>query len=75
MGRRLKTRIHELRKDHNMQQAELADLVGVRRETIGKLENGKYNPSLRLAMDIAHVFNTTVEDVFRFEETDDEEDS
>lgn len=74
MGRRLKTRIHELRKDHNMQQAELADLVGVRRETIGKLENGKYNPSLRLAMDIAHVFNTTVEDVFRFEETDDEED-
>lgn len=74
MGRRLKTRIHELRKDHNMQQAELADLVGVRRETIGKLENGKYNPSLRLAMDIAHVFDTTVEDVFRFEETDDDED-
>ncbi len=51
-----------------MQQAELAALVGVRRETIGNLENGKYNPSLKLAMDIAKVFNTTVEDVFRFEE-------
>lgn len=41
----LKTRIHELRKEHNMQQAELAKLVDVRRETIGNLENGKYNPS------------------------------
>ena len=64
----LKTRMHELRKEHHMQQAELAALVGVRRETIGNLENGKYNPSLKLAMDIANVFNTTVEDVFRFEE-------
>ncbi len=64
----LKTRMHELRKEHHMQQAELAALVGVRRETIGNLENGKYNPSLKLAMDIAKVFNTTVEDVFRFEE-------
>lgn len=64
----LKTRMHELRKEHRMQQAELAALVGVRRETIGNLENGKYNPSLKLAMDIAKVFNTTVEDVFRFEE-------
>ncbi len=60
--------MHELRKEHHMQQAELAALVGVRRETIGNLENGKYNPSLKLAMDIAKVFNTTVEDVFRFEE-------
>ena len=50
-----------------MQQAELAKLVGVRRETIGNLENGKYNPSLKLAMDIAKVFNTTVEDIFSFE--------
>ena len=39
-----------------------------RRETIGKLENGKYNPSLKLAMDIANVFGTTVEHVFHFEE-------
>lgn len=51
-----------------MQQAELAKLVGVRRETIGNLENGKYNPSLKLAMDIAKVFNKTVEEIFTFEE-------
>jgi putative transcriptional regulator len=38
--------------------------VNVRRETIGHLENGKYNPSLKLALDIAHVFQTTVEDLF-----------
>ena len=66
----LKTRIHELRKEHNMQQAELAKLVDVRRETIGNLENGKYNPSLKLAMDIAKIFDATVEDIFTFEEDD-----
>ena len=60
----LKTRIHELRKERKMQQSDLAELVGVRRETIGNLENGKYNPSLKLAMDIAKVFETTVEDLF-----------
>lgn len=49
-----------------MQQSELAELVGVRRETIGNLENGKYNPSLKLAMDIAKVFECSVEDVFVF---------
>ena len=66
----LKTRLHELRKEHNMQQAELAKLVGVRRETIGNLENGRYNPSLKLAMDIAKVFDTTVEDIFTHEDDD-----
>lgn len=71
----LKTRIHEFRKDMNIQQAELAEMVGVRRETIGKLENGKYNPSLKLAMDIADVFHKSVEEVFRFEKiTNDDED-
>lgn len=65
---RLITKIHELRRERNMQQAELAELVGVRRETIGNLENGKYNPSLKLAMDIAKVFEKTVEDIFTFEE-------
>ncbi len=65
-----------MNKQHmNLQQAELAELVGVRRETIGKLENGKYNPSLKLAMDIAKVFGKTVEEVFTFEEdNEDEED-
>lgn len=62
----LKTRMHEYRKDMNLQQAELAEMVGVRRETIGKLENGKYNPSLKLAMDIAKIFGKSVEDVFYF---------
>ena len=69
---KLKTRIHELRKERNMQQAELAELVGVRRETIGKLENGKYNPSLKLALDIAKVFGKTVEEVFIFEDDTEE---
>ena len=68
----LKTRIHELRMEHNLQQAELAELVGVRRETISALERGKYNPSLRLAMNIADVFQLTVEDIFKFMDDDDE---
>ncbi len=63
---RLKTRIHELRKENNIQQAELAEKVGVRRETIGNLENGRYNPSLKLAMDIAKYFGKTVEEVFEY---------
>jgi putative transcriptional regulator len=62
----LKTKIREYRAKHNMKQEELASLVGVRRETIGNLENGKYNPSLKLAMDIAKVFNITVEELFEF---------
>ena len=68
----LKTRIHELRMEHNLQQVELAELVGVRRETISALERGKYNPSLRLAMNIADVFQLTVEDIFKFIDDDDE---
>ena len=56
----LKTRLREYRARTGMKQEELAARVGVRRETIGHLENGKYNPSLKLAMDIARVFHTTV---------------
>ncbi len=67
----LKTRIHEYRKEMHLQQSELAEMVGVRRETIGKLENGKYNPSLKLAMDIAKVFGKSVEEVFEFPEEED----
>ena len=70
---RLVTRIHELRKVKGMQQAELAALVGVRRETIGHLENGRYNPSLKLAMDIAKVFSLPVEEIFRFEEEEEQD--
>lgn len=63
---KLKTKIKEYRAKHNIKQDELANLVDVRRETIGKLENGKYNPSLKLAMDIAKVFHITVEELFEF---------
>ena len=64
----LRTKIRELRLRDRLSQEELAQRVGVRRETIGHLENGHYNPSLKLAMDIAKVFHTTVEELFRFEE-------
>lgn len=49
-----------------MSQAELALIVGVRRETIIRLERGQYNPSLKLAVDIAKVFNSTVEELFQY---------
>ena len=64
----MKTRLKEYRARHSMRQDELAQMVGVRRETIGNLENGRYNPSLRLAMDIARVFDTTVEELFSFDD-------
>ena len=64
----LETRIKELRAARGMDQARLAQLVGVRRETIGRLEKGLYNPSLKLAVDIAQVFGLTVEEVFTFRE-------
>ena len=70
----LKTKIHQYRKEMNLQQEKLAEMVGVRRETIGKLENGKYNPSLKLAMDIAKVFGKPVEDIFEFFDDEDDED-
>ena len=64
----LKTKLKEYRARYDMKQGELADRVGVRRETIIRLEKGLYNPSLKLAMDIAAVFGTTVEELFSFEE-------
>lgn len=60
------TKIKEYRENDNMKQSELADMVGARRETIVHLENGRYNPSLKLAMDIAKIFNVTVEELFSF---------
>lgn len=64
----LKTKLKEYRAKYDMKQGELAEKVGVRRETIIRLEKGQYNPSLKLAMDIAKLFGTTVEDMFWFEE-------
>lgn len=65
---KLITKIRDYREDRGMKQSELAELVGVRRETIVHLENGRYNPSLKLAIDIAKVFHTTVEELFEFED-------
>lgn len=62
------TKIKEYRERAGYKQSELAELVGARRETIVHLENGRYNPSLKLAMDIAKVFHVTVEDLFEFTE-------
>ena len=64
----LSTKLKEYREAKGLKQADLAELVGVRRETIVNLEKGKYNPSLKLAMDIAKVFHTTVEELFFFDD-------
>ncbi|SNQ61321.1 helix-turn-helix transcriptional regulator [Candidatus Methanoperedens nitratireducens] len=64
----MRTRIKELRARYDLTQEELARMVGVRRETIVFLEKGKYNPSLKLAYDIAKVLNSKIEEVFIFED-------
>ena len=64
----IKNRIKEYRARFDMKQEELASKVGVRRETIGNPEKGKYNPSLVLAWNIAKVFGVTIEEVFTVEE-------
>jgi putative transcriptional regulator len=61
-------RIKELRAKADISQQELALHVGVRRETIVFLEKGKYNPSLRLAHDVAHYFGLPIEEVFVFDD-------
>ena len=63
----IQNRIKEYQARHNMTHGELADLVGVRRETIGNLEKGRYNPSLVLAWRIAAVFQVTSEEIFTVE--------
>lgn len=63
----IKNRIKEYRAKSNMKQEELAKLVGVRRETIGNLEKGKYNPSLVLAWNIAKIFGVPIEEIFTVE--------
>lgn len=62
----LKTTIREYRAKHQLSQQDLAELVGVRRETIGHLERGSYNPSLKLAWDIAKVFEVSIEEIFKY---------
>jgi putative transcriptional regulator len=60
-------RIKEYRARHNLTQDQLAQKVNVRRETIVFLEKNKYNPSLKLAHDLAQVFSVSIEDLFLFE--------
>jgi len=64
----MKNRIKELRGKHNFTQEKLAQEVGVRRETIIFLEQGKYNPSLRLAHNIAKILKTSVDELFIFDD-------
>ena len=66
----MRNRMKELRARDDITQAELANLVGVRRETIVFLEKGKYNPSLSLAYAVAQVLKLTIEEVFIFEPSD-----
>mgnify|MGYP002513288933 FL=1 len=64
----IKNRIKEYRAKYDMKQEDLAKLVGVRRETIGNLEKGKYNPSLVLEWNIAKVFGVSIEEIFTIED-------
>lgn len=63
----IQNRIKEYRAKHDMKQEDLAERVDVRRETIGNLEKGKYNPSLVLAWNIAKVFGASIEEIFTVE--------
>lgn len=69
----MKNRIRELRELKNLKQDELASKVNVSRQTIISLEKGKYNPSILLAHDIAKVFKLAIEEVFIFEEEQNEQ--
>ena len=62
---KIKTNLKEVMEAYGMTQQDLADQVGIRRETIVHLENNRYNPSLEMALKIAQVFNKQVEELFR----------
>lgn len=64
----MKNRLEELRKQRNIRQEQLAEELGVSRQTIGSLENGRYNPSIILAIKIARYFGMSVEEIFIYEE-------
>ena len=67
-----RTRIKEFRARHNITQEDLALKVGVRRETISFLERGRYNPSLKLAHEVAEALKTSIDELFIFDENGDE---
>jgi putative transcriptional regulator len=64
----MKNRLEELRKQRGLRQEELADYLEVSRQTIGSLENGRYNPSILLAFKIARYFDLPIEEIFIYEE-------
>jgi len=66
----LNNRIEEIRKERGIRQEDFAKSMGVSRQTISSLENGRYNPSITLAYKIAKYFGMTIEEVFIFEEED-----
>lgn len=66
----MKNRIEAIRKERGIKQDEIAKAMGVSRQTISSLENGRYNPSITLAYKIAKYFNMTIEELFIFEEED-----
>ena len=67
-GEEMKNRLEELRKSRGIKQEELAAILEVSRQTIGSLENGRYNPSILLAFKIARYFEMNIEDIFIYEE-------
>ena len=68
----MKNRLEALRKNRGIKQEELADALEVSRQTIGSLENGRYNPSILLAFKLARYFGLSIEDIFLYEEEQDE---
>lgn len=66
----MKNKLEELRKQAGIKQEELADILEVSRQTIGSLENGRYNPSIILAFKIALYFNKKIEEIFIYEDED-----
>lgn len=64
----LKNRLEELRKQRGIRQEELAATLEVSRQTIGSLENGRYNPSILLAFKISRYFGLPIEEIFLYEE-------
>ena len=64
----VRNKLEELRKEYGIKQEELADALEVSRQTIGSLENGRYNPSIILAFKIARYFGKSIEEIFIFEE-------
>jgi putative transcriptional regulator len=68
----MKNRLEQLRKERGIKQEELAAILEVSRQTIGSLENGRYNPSIVLAFKLAKFFDLSIEEIFIYEEDSDE---